>query len=931
MQRAINHLFYVSLAFIMACSNGKGKLAKNTEPGEEREYAEMEEDEEAMEFDFGAMERYYNRLLADPSTGKIPRNMRNLELQFASTLPVSSDAKREELWKARGPNNLGGRTRAFGIDKTNTDIVLAGSVTGGIYRSTDGGKNWTRTDCPVNAITCIIQDQRDGKTNIWYAGSGELVGASGGASGAYYYGSGILKSNDGGKTWASLPSTIGASSTTFDTDFDGVWNLAIDYSNTAQDEIYAATYGGIYKSTDGGSTWKKKRTGSLTNISYYTDISITSDGVVYATLSSESSHRGIWRSIDGETWISILPTGFSTLYGRMCIGIAPSDQKQVYIMATGTTNFGFVSTNFQGDKEWNSFWKYTYVSGDGTGTGGTWEDRSMNIPDKGGDFGYFSTQGGYDLYVRVKPDDPNVVFIGATNLWRSTDGFSTKDNIDWIGGYAVNTSRPNYQLYQNHHPDNHNLVFVHGSSVKAYSTHDGGVSYTDNIAASSVSWDYRVNNYISSQFYTVAIDHAIALDQKIIGGLQDNGTYFTNVYGMASWQMSLNSDGSYCTIKDGTDEIYASSQQGRIVHLQLDNIGRPLKSARLDPDVLNRNNYDFINPFAIDPNDQKIMYLPANTRLFRNKNIDARPMDAVYDSTRWSTPLWEELTTCAPPSGHQFSAITVSKINPNTLYYATDRGKVFKVNNASAGSPTPKEITGSNFSFGNINCIALDPVDSNHIVAVFSNYGVISLFATNDGGQSWTNISGNLEQNPNGNGNGPSCRWAAMMPLKGGKRSWFVATSVGLYATDSLQGLQTKWLMQSPNAIGKNIVTMLDTRPKDYYIVAATHGFGMFSANIASDFQITSVDPLSAYKMSVYPNPLSGNILMLTFNKDVEKHPDVKLYDIEGRNIPVHINNLNRLDAFNYRLYIPDLVPGTYWLSVRCGSQQWTEKILLLD
>ena len=109
----------------------------------------------------------------------------------------------------------------------------------------------------------IIQDTRDGKTNIWYAGTGELSGSSGTATGAYYYGQGIFKSIDGGNTWTVIPFTNGGSTTTFDSDFDGVWNIAIDLSNTTQDEIYAATYGGIYKTTDGGLNWKKKRSGSL--------------------------------------------------------------------------------------------------------------------------------------------------------------------------------------------------------------------------------------------------------------------------------------------------------------------------------------------------------------------------------------------------------------------------------------------------------------------------------------------------------------------------------------------------------------------------------------------------------------------------------------------------------------------------------------------
>jgi len=889
---------------------------------------------EGMEHSQVGLDAYYKRLLADPTTGKIPDNIHAMELAFAAQLPINQESKRSELWKARGPNNLGGRTRAFAINIDNSAELLAGSVTGGIFKSGDGGKNWTKTQCPANAITCIVQDQRPGKTNNWYAGTGELSGSSGTANGAYYYGEGIFKSTDNGNTWTVIPATSGGSTTTFDSDFDGVWNLVIDNSNLTETEIYAATYSGIYKTTDGGIIWKKKRSGTVGNFSYYTDLAIATDGTVYATLSSEGSHKGVWRSPDGETWTSITPAGFPGVYGRMAIGIAPSDQNQIYIMASSTTNFGFVSTNFLGVKEWNSLWKYNYISGTGAGAGGSWIDRSLNLPDKGGDFGYFSTQGGYDLYVKVQPGNPDMVFIGATNLWRSSDGFKTKDQTDWIGGYAVNTFRPDFKMYANHHPDNHNLVFFPGSSIRAYSTHDGGISYTDNIAATEVVWESKNNNYITSQFYSVAIDHATLFDNKVIGGLQDNGTHFIDQYGLGAWQMSLSSDGSFCHIKDGGSDIYASTQQGRMMHLQVDAIGRSLKYARIDPSQLNRDNYDFINPFAIDPNKQSILYLPAKRRLFRNTDIESKTLTTNYDSTRWTTPLWEELTLCVPPANHEISAITVSKTHDNTLFYATDKGKIFKVNNAHIGNPAPKDISGINFNGGNINCISLDPLDSNRIVVVFSNYAIISLYATEDGGNNWTNISGNLEENPNGSGSGPSCRWASVMPLASGKRSWFIGTSVGLYATDSLAGLQTKWILQSPNGIGKNIVTMMDTRPQDFYIVAATHGYGMHSANIASDWQITALNRAKManhpVELTVYPNPVKDQTLMVTLNKDLESNPSFELIGNDGKAIFSGITDTRQMDNRTYRITLHSVPVGIYWIMLRSGKDQWVKKIIVI-
>lgn len=909
-------VFLISLIFIA----GSCSLLKKHHNFDEKAYEKAQ------------LDAYYLRLLADPKTGKIPLNIRQSELAFASSLPKYSNNKRsDDIWKSRGPNNQGGRTRAIALDVNNSNIILAGSATGGIYKSIDAGQTWLKAKCPANAITCIVQDTRAGKTNIWYAGTGELSGSSGTATGAYYYGQGIFKSTDGGNTWTVIPFTNGGSTTTFDSDFDGVWNIAIDLSNNTEDEIYAATYGGIYKTIDGGLNWKKKRSGSLPNYSYYTDVAVDQQGIVYATMSSESTHKGIWRSVDGEAWISITPVGFPSVYGRMCIGIAPSDQNQVYIVASNTTNFGFVSTNFQGTKEWNSLWKYNYVSGNGSGAGGRWVNRSSNMPDAGGDFGYYSTQGGYDLYIKVKPNDTNVVFIGATNLWRSDDAFRSNKKINWIGGYAVNTSRPDFKLYPNHHPDNHQLIFYPNNSDIALSSHDGGISYTNNIMANNVSWEIKNNNYITSQFYTIAIDHSLAYNNKIMGGLQDNGTQFADVYGLASWQMSFNGDGSYCAFIDGTNEIIGSAQQGRIAHLELDNIGQPIKYARIDPKQLNRDNYDFINPFVLDPNDQKIMYLPAKNKIFRNLNIFSKPLNTNFDSTRWDTPLWEELTNCTPLTGQEFSAISISKINKNTLYYATDKGRLYKLNNSNIGQPFPKEITGSNFPSGNINCIALDPSDSNKITVVFSNYNILSVFTSDNAGVSWTNISGNLEENTNGSGSGPSCRWAAVLNLENGRKCWFIATSVGLYATDTLNGIQTRWIQQSPNGIGNNIVTMLDTRELDNFIAVATHGNGAYSANISNPWQITNINKnvLNSDIINVYPNPLPLNeSLTIVLKNKLPLISDITITDILGNIISKQFYTINSLNPENIKIHFNNLSSGVYFVNIEINGEIYCQKIV---
>ena len=111
---------------------------------------------------------------------------------------------------------------------------------------------------------------------------------------------------------------------------------------------------------------------------------------------------------------------------------------------------------FFGGEAWTSLWKYE-------ANNGNWTDLSANIPsNQTTTFDNFNSQGGYDLLVKVHPSSPNTVYIGGTNLWRSTDGFTTPNNTMIIGGYFVGSYEGdgNWGIYKNHHPDQHDLLFL---------------------------------------------------------------------------------------------------------------------------------------------------------------------------------------------------------------------------------------------------------------------------------------------------------------------------------------------------------------------------------------------------------------------------------------------------------------------------------------
>lgn len=784
--------------------------------------------------DIGPRERYMNMVLADPKTGSIPHHSRANELVFAKRfLNTGSDitfkVANDNLWTFAGPNNVGGRTRALHLDIRDENTILAAGVSSGIFKSTDQGKSWRKTlrNDQLQSITSIIQDKRPGKENNWYAGTGEFHGNSSDLNG-----DGIYHSSDNGESWNLLSATQSKTPQIWDGSFEFIYKIVQDYSNLQQDEMYVATaLGGILRSTDGGKSFRTVL-GSLGNqSSLFSDITITPTGIVYATMSqiggggAISKVKGIWRSVDGVKWTNITPTGFPEQYYKIAIGVNPKDERQVYFFGY-TPNSGKQSRNFRGDIEWNSLWKYHYVSGDGSASGGTWENRSMNLPTLGGHFGDLITQSGYDLVVEVHPYDTNTIFIGGTNLYRSRSGFLDTMNTEWIGGYKPGTMTPYFDTYPSQHPDQHGLLFLPSNPLKAISFNDGGIQMTDNCLDGKTVWKDRNTSYVTSQFYTIAIDHGEQHKKTIIGGLQDNGTYYTQGNDpLKPWTMPLTYDGAFCAIAQNASRYYMSAQLGRVVSMKLDETGTILERGRIDP--VGGKDYLFINPFILDPEDERIMYLAGGSILWRNNDLSTIPMNR-WDSTNVN---WDSLPATRLPDGELITSVSASRNPAHTVYYGTNKGNLYVIEQAHQGNPTPKNITGSGFSNGTIQCIAIDPRDAKSIIAVFSNYNVISLFHSSNGGEQWTPIAGNLEDNQSGTGAGPSCRWAEILPIEQGFKV-YVGTSIGLFSTGALQGNATCWQQEGQNSIGNAVITMMDYRISDGYMAISTHGAGVYVGSI---------------------------------------------------------------------------------------------------
>jgi hypothetical protein len=241
-------------------------------------------------------------------------------------------------------------------------------------------------------------------------------------------------------------------------------------------------------------------------------------------------------------------------------------------------------------------------------------------------------------------------------------------------------------------------------------------------------------------------------------------------------------------------------------------------------------------------------------------------------------------------TGANITAFGASANIRGVFYYGTSSGRVYKLLDAYTGKPSPIDVW-PNAGFpagGYVSSIAVDPLTADHVVVAFSNYGVKSIFATTNGGSTWSNVSGNLEENPDGTGNGPSVRSVAILPDSSAYH-YFAATSTGLYSTRTLSGSSTLWQHEGTSTIGYPVVDMIAVRTSDGTIALGTHGRGAFSASIPvvepqppSPPETPQLIPTTVVISKNYPNPFNpGTSVTVTLAAAGQATVDV--YDVSGR------------------------------------------------
>lgn len=650
-------------------------------------------------------------------------------------------------WTWVGPGNIGGRIRAIVIHPTNPQIMWIGSVSGGIWKTTNAGASWVpQNDFMANlSVGSMAIDPTN--ANVIYAGTGE-----GYFNGDSIRGAGVFKTTDGGTTWTQLSSTNNSN-------WHYVNRLAISPTNSQI--ILAATNSGIWRTTDGGSSWSNRLSSSATDIDFD-----PTDG--NKAIASGNFGTGVRFSTDaGASWSA--STGVPT-NGRIEVAYSRSNTSFVY--ASADNNDGEV-----------------YFSSDG--------GHSFVLRNGGSNFfnGGSGSQGWYDNTLWVDPTNSNIVIVGGIFLWRSTNGGSSFTQVGSL------------------HADQHAIVqspqFNGTTNKVVFFGNDGGIYQTSDVYASSPALTVLNNNLGITQFYGGAGNSSSG---RIIGGTQDNSTL--RYSGSQTWGTTFCCyDGGFCAA-DQTDSNYFYGETqwlGLFRSTDAGQSGNFINSGIADSRPQGTN---FISPLTLDPNNPSTL-LAGGLSLWRSTNVKA------------STPTWSTIKNAIGTNygTDSISAVAMAKGNSNIVWVGHNNGDVYFTSNGTSASPNWTRVDNNSLGLPNRYCtrITIDPLNSSRVYVTFGGFSSDNVWRTDNSGNSWTNITNGL----------PSAPVRTLAVWQQNTNNLYVGTEVGIFA--SANGGQS-W---SPSNDGPTNCSVDELFWMNNTLVAATHGRGMFSIPITESCSYT--------------------------------------------------------------------------------------------
>ena len=736
-------------------------------------------------------------------------------------------------WTWLGPGNVGGRIRTIVIHPTNPNSMWIGSVSGGIWRTTDAGTSWQ----PVNdfmaslAISTMVINPVN--PTIMYAGTGEGFTNNGIDLGALQ-GAGIFQSTDGGVTWNQLASTnpaapapkgCGVGAAPCPTFWLFVNRLAISPNGGT---ILAATNSGIASSTDGGANWTQETNTQAFDV----DFQPANNAQAVAGGAGVVMFRRL-SPIGLVTWTAatfnpaISNDGTSANNGRVELAYAPSNPNIVYAAVN----------NNNGD---------VYRSTDGGQTGSVRQTFARVNTGTNFFLGGGGNQGSYDNAIWVNPKDATNIMVGGIDLWGSfNSGQTLTQRSVWQCGPGGNPGNP--CSGQSAHADQHMIVahpgFNNTTNKVVYFTNDGGLFRTDDVSTVSLTngWINLNNGLGITQFYGAAKNpHA----DMIMGGAQDNGTVtFSGLLG-TPWDTAKGGDGGFCAAdprnfagrlptfygETPKAEVFRSFNGGATAsdteYIYCDGAHEsPPKVCLPGKGIADTNNgANFVAPLTLDPNNPDTL-LVGGLSLWRS---DVSKPD----------PTWEAIKS---PGINPISAITVSPNTSAFILVGDNKGNIFLTLQGNANAAT---VQGSwnNISAGLptrfVTSIAIDNTKSpNWIYATFGGFSPDNVYRSTDLGKTWNRVTGSgvtaLPSVP--------VRSLAINPRH--PNFLYVGTEIGIFTSEDA-GATWEVPQDGPANVSVDQVFWMTEDFGADELIAVTHGRGIYiaSGGIYVDPNFTGVE-----------------------------------------------------------------------------------------
>ena len=769
-------------------------------------------------------------------------------------------------WESLGPDFIAGRTLCLAFHPTDENIMYAGSASGGLWKTTTGGVgldawHYVPTGFPVLGVSSIAIDQND--PDIIYIGTGEVYGFGFAEPGTTnrvtrgIYGTGVLKTSDGGNTWAQvLPFA--------ENQIVGVSDIVIDPENSQN--IFAATTNGVFRSQDGGGNWSMV----LSGLDFFDlEIDPGNTNIIYVTMGNlnfglNPSLSGIFKSTDGgDNFTELMDPGLLPAWsGNARVELDPIDHDIIYASlqavigtASSPTTPGGIFKSTDGGMSWTKI-------------------NNQNVA-------FFQAWYAHDI--AINPNNPDEIMYVGVDAWKSTDtgnNFTKKSNWQgWVFGEIYEDEPGGNANWV--HGDIH-AVYYHPINNKIYFATDGGVFVSDDGEPPYTS----INGGMKTLQLYANMGSSATDPELFTGGAQDNSTYIHKENDR--WFRVIGGDGMSAAINSENDSIIYGSYQGLNIAKSTDEGGN-YNLAK--PTLLPGDGPAFLGPYELAPSDQDIIYGGAG---YLYKSIDGGINWGATSSLPVDTP-------------NMVVKIAVSPDNPEVLYVGTSPHPFL-------GTSTVKIMKsidgGQNFSIMNglpnrvVKDIEFDPTDENTVYLTFSGFGSSHVYKTTNGGNDWTAIDNGLPDLPTNT--------ILVDPLN--PDNLYVGNDLTVYYSENGGG---SWETFSEGLPEAAMIYDLNDSPSNRKIRIATHGHGFFQRDYVNLLSAAGTLEADFPEFKIYPNPASGQAVIEIYAKQNTGKTRVELNNVSGQNMATVFNG-NLIEGLN-KIELVDLYKypaGNYFVHV---------------